>query len=352
MNENNQIKRLLTSRQSLIEVVLIAALIGVGINFISSSLLELYGLKIGYIHFLYIGFFLLFFSAIYFAYRIYRRKKVERQYEGFIVFDKSDKLPFSCEGYEYSEELRRNFEAAFSENKAIKHIWESDKSERSDRNKIIKEATEYYIIDTLSTHLTDYFNSRDIEKDQIEELSRKHIPHVLLENRFLELFSKPMEQREQFIRDIENDKKKETPGKVVMSYGKSGALFKNFDLVLPKKSKVLKTNNSLTIVTPRFSLTFNVNYNGFGSVLPYGYIKHFLGFKSYTDQSTDQINVNVVIEYNWTSFFINSGWDYYEWLDLFLEKMQCEFSKDYYFESINWETIFTQTKIIEGFFNK
>jgi len=352
MNDNNQIKKLLNSKQSLIEVILIASLIGIGINFISTSVFEIFNLKHRNTIFLTIGGFLLILSAIYFAFKIFQRRKVSRHYKGFIVFKKEEQLPMECDGYEYSEELRRNFDAAFSENKALKHIWESDQSDPIDKFKIVIEATEYYLIDTLSTHLSDYFNNSHFNKNQIEELSRKHIPHVLLENRFLELFSKPMEQREQFIQSVEKEKKEKSVGKVIMSYGESGALFKDFDLVLPKKSTVKKDNNSFTIETPRFNLTFKIVYGGFGSVLPSGYVNDYLGFDSYTDQMTNQINLEVEIDYKWTSFFFNTGWNYYEWLDLFLEKIESEFSKNHYFKTIQWDTIYAQSKVINRLLNK
>ena len=54
--------------------------------------------------------------------------------------------------------------------------------------RLILEATEYFLLRMLSTHLTNYFNDEKFKEENLTKLERKDIPQVLLENRFLNLF--------------------------------------------------------------------------------------------------------------------------------------------------------------------
>ena len=65
-------------------------------------------------------------------------------------------------------------------------------------HQLIIEATEYYVLEKLSSHLTDYFNRPHFDEQELHTFARNDIPDVLLSNRFLELFSKPMEDRPLF----------------------------------------------------------------------------------------------------------------------------------------------------------
>jgi hypothetical protein len=69
-----------------------------------------------------------------------------------------------------------------------------------------------------------------------------------------------------------------TEVKLVAAYTKEGAIFDSFELVLPKGSIVSRGNDhSLLIDTKRFSLRFETLFEGFGSVLPRGFEKFYLG---------------------------------------------------------------------------
>ncbi|MGM3217858.1 hypothetical protein ACSQ5K_24225 [Pseudomonas sp. PhalM4] len=101
------------------------------------------------------------------------------------------------------------FVALFAENTAPKRLWESDSVENAfkeihaggkriretEAGKLIVEATEYYILEELSTHLTDYFGQSELESKRLQELSREDIPDIVFNNRFLDTFSRPMRER-------------------------------------------------------------------------------------------------------------------------------------------------------------
>jgi len=351
MEKEYLIKNFLIKRRNLFEIIFITAVIGVGINFISNSVYEYFFHNGEPLQPLFIGLILLLASAFYFTLRFFRKQHQTYKFEGFIVFNKKDFLPVFCDGYKYSESLKMNFDAAFVENKAMNHIWFSEKQSQNEKNNIIIEATEYYLIDLLSTHLKDYFYTKEIDQSLIETISRNDIPSILLKNRFLELFSKPMNQREAFLKKIEKNESEDSEirGKILfMSLGRFGPLFKNFEFVLPTKSKVSKTDNVLFIDTPRFILSFQVNYQGFGTVLPRGFEKYYLGFESYDEFDVNEIEVKVQFDFKPSSYFSLKGWNYYEWADDFVEKADQYFSAETYFNKIKWSTVYTQIKALEN----
>lgn len=333
------IRDFLKIRSNIIEILIVAILITFGINLITSSLFNLFKFEWKNELLFFIGISFVLISVGYFILKIFGRTNVEKRFSGFIVFDRKSNLPVSCDGYNYSEELNTILVAAFSENKALEHIWNRNSKPKKDKDSIIIEATEYYLIDELSTHLTDYFNLKNLDKQQLITFSRNDIPDILLSNRFLELFSKPMDQRGSFIKDINDDK---STGKIVMCYGAEGEIYKEFDLVLPKGSVVTKTQNGISIDTKRFIISFSVTYGLWGTVLPKGFENYYLGFKSYEDFYTNKIEVQISVHFKNRSIFSKKGWDYYEWIELFLKKFEKRFSKRYFFRSINWKQIYTQ----------
>ena len=338
------IKDFLANRTSVFEIFLVAILATLGINLITTSAYQIISSPFKDCIFFWTGVILVTIAILYLTYKLLLKTKIHKSYEGFILVDKKTKMPVDCDGYEYLEELHRNFNAAFSENKALKHIWKKKTVKEEDKNQLIIEATEYYLIDELSTHLTDYFNTKELDKKQLIELSRNHIPDILLSNRFLELFSKPMEQRPSFIKDLENDK---TPGRIVMSMGEDGTLFKEFDLVLPKDSKVSRKNDSIIINTKRFILSIKTIYGDFGNVLPRGFEEYYCGYKSFEDTWTTKINVEISVEFKFNTIWSNGGWNYYEWIEQFLQNVDENFSEEYFFRKINWSQVYTQTVINE-----
>ncbi|MFT3918366.1 hypothetical protein [Cloacibacterium sp.] len=335
----------LENRTVIFEIFIVAIIIALGINFVSTGIYDILNHQNKNMIFIMAGLLFIFTAMVYLIFKLVSKTKIQKTFEGFILIDGKNKLPIDCDGYNYLEELNTNFIAAFSENKALEHIWMNKSITRKDKDALIIEATEYYLIDELSTHLTDYFNTRNLNKDQLIELSRNNIPDILLTNRFLELFSKPMNQRSSFIKDMKNDD--DSIGKIVMSMGKDGSLFKEFDLVLPKNTIVSRNGNKIIIDTKRFKLFFEVDYYGFATVLPRGFEFYYLGYKNYNDTSCRKINVNFSVEFKKNSLISNSGWDYYEWIELFFEKIENNFSMEYFFTKINWNQIYTQTKINE-----
>lgn len=359
------IKPFLETRTKLLQIFIIAVITTFGLNLITTSIFEIFNFKGRESYLLWIGIVFVLFGVLYLLGRLIHKPKINRSIEGFLLFDKKTKLPVNCEGYEYLEALHDNFRASFSESKAMKHIWKDKSFGHEKGNALIIEASEYFLLDQLSLHLADYFKDRNLDSTQLVNLTRNKIDDILLSNRFLELFSKPMEHRASFVKDtkkereslrmgedgiilsefekgIKNDRKK---GRVIRRMGKGGAIFSEFYLVLPKDSEVTRKDNSIQIDTKRFKMNFKFNYDGFGYVLPDWFEELYCGFKKYDDSLATEIRLDISIEFKHLTLFSKGGWDYYEWIELFLGKMNESFSGDYFFKKINWNQAYTQAII-------
>ena len=367
------VKPFLESRKNLVEIFIIAVVTTFGLNLITSSLYESLSFKDREVYLMWIGIVMVIIGMLYLLSRLFLKTKINSSIEGFLLFDEKTKLPIDCDGYEYLEAFHKYFRASFSENKAMKHIWKTEPFGSEEKDALIIEASEYYLIHELSIHLTDYFNSRDLDNSQLVKLSRNHIHDILLSNRFLELFSKPMEQRSSFVKDIKNGKRKGREGirmgekgtsftefdmkdikndgkkgRVLWRMGKGGTIFEEFDLVLPKDSKVSREGDSVQIDTKRFKMIFEFNYCGFGNSLPYGFEELYCGYKRSDDIRTTEISLDISIKFKFFALFSRGGWDYYEWIEIFIEKMNENFSADYFFKKINWNQSFAQAIINEN----
>lgn len=94
---------------------------------------------------------------------------------GFVIYDKKEKVVVGVPEYKISEDMVRYLKSAFSENKALEKLWKQDhigefrivggkQGERAvaistHSAAIFIELLEYCVLEKLSTHLTDYFNN-------------------------------------------------------------------------------------------------------------------------------------------------------------------------------------------------
>jgi len=110
--------------------------------------------------------------------------------------------------YRFGHDVADYLKAAFTENKAIRAIWDNnrpleilkDEYEREGdpdkSHELLRQAAEYFVLDHLSGHVRGYFARRP--GGDLVVLRHTDIPEVLLQNRFLKLFSEPIEERAPF----------------------------------------------------------------------------------------------------------------------------------------------------------
>ncbi len=306
---------ILNRRADIIKLIFVVFLLALGTGLIVNFLTLLFEFKSQVL--LWTGISLVIIVFIYLTVSILLSCKRKINITGTIIYDKNKVI--SVDRYEFSEKLSETIKAIFLENEALKHNWDSDfedkkaekkiekeqegKEEKKEAKevqyysivryesdgkeldkqknskKILKEAVEYVFIEKLSTHLSSYFNNYNNENKILKEFTRTDFPNILLENRIINLLSSPFEDRPIFLKAKMS--KLKDKGEIVAIMGSDGSRYSRFDLVLPKKSKVIrKENGLLQIKSPRLTLEFKVEYKGFGATLPRGFEYNYMGYDS------------------------------------------------------------------------
>jgi len=347
------ISDLMARRSNLVELFLVAILLALSLEFIAGSLMEILPLSPQWI--LATGLVLGLIALGYSLARLFGVRRRSQTYKGFFTYHKQINSLIRIPRYRYSEKLFDYLRGAFSENEALKAMWDKEPladvfklevdgkiARRSFRSvEFIIEATEYFFINELSLHLSSYFNTEVNRGKRLTVLSRNDIPDVLLSNRFLEMFSRPMEERPQFIERF-STRKHEPPGEVVYAMGKGGAIYDRFDLTLPANSRVKRlAKNSLEVETSRFRLISTVNFNAINTFIPFEFHKYILDVDTPLDISDFRVEITIDVRFKFGALLSLAGWDYYRWVDSFLERFRDSFSEEAFFESIGWEQALT-----------
>ncbi|MBI6918893.1 hypothetical protein JET68_08780 [Pseudomonas monteilii] len=342
--KNRKLADLLAFKASLFEMFVMAVLVALGVNILSSGVTGYFNLS--YVSSVVAGCVLIVVGVLILIRNLRPQNNGVYSVSGVVCINDETSEMIPIEGYEVSEEIDQAVVALCSENKAFKKIWSESPigSESSSKrgavrksppksNALLREAIEYYALNKLSMHLEAYFNSQDlVSNDELVTLERNEVSQVLLDNRFLDLFSRPMEEREPFTAHGFDS----TEGKVVYAFGPGGAIFEHFEILLPKGSSIGRDDSGLVIKTPRFSLTIESRFRGMNAVFPRRFEELYLGANSRA-VSVYKIGLGLAVNFYPASLLTARGWDYYWWLDSFLNEIEESFSKDKFLARISWE---------------
>lgn len=337
-----------SDRWELIELLSIAVLIALSVSLFSrivyDSISETWSLFIASIS-------IILSAALILTQRL-RKLSHTFEFEGFLLTSKDDHLIRTVPGYRLAESISMYQKSAFEENKALHHQWKNEPLEEYltyDKEdevlnfdesiasyQLLTELLEYFIIEELSTHLTDYFNQDNFDRSNLKEYSRSDIPQLLLNNRFLELFSRPMQDRPAF-------SDHEDPERVVMTGGFGQPLFSRFDLVLPSESVVKRLDDSRIEIDGKYlRIVFNATWTGAGAVLPPLFKRYYLGIKSWKDNKNidaTTVEVTIGVHFKYSGLLTRTGWEHYKWVGPFISKVRERVDREFFFDRINWPMI-------------
>jgi len=338
-DEDTVVRGIAISRKNLVELIVIAILLSFGINLIAGQLLGWLNEKPSII--LLIGILLCLVAIVYTLLSLFGSRTKSHTYEAFLIDGPAKDNITPVPGYELAEEVHNYLQGAFAENSALLRLWQEQPKEA---DRLLTEVIEYCILRTLSNHLEEYFHGKTFKKENLTTYGRVDIPSVLLSNRFLELFSQPMAQRPAFIGMIDND-----IDNTVAAWGANGAFFEKFDLILPKGSIVKRPEKSkIAIETKKLKILIAVRYDGYSTNLPRNFEELYLHLPhevEYTDEGPRvlynpyEIHVDIQITVKSRAMLSNSGWEYYRWVDSFLERIEKEVSREAFFNRIQWESV-------------
>jgi hypothetical protein len=314
-------------------------------------------------------------------YRFYKRKSFVLQTESILVLDKKGDvihIPF----FRFHNDMEEALNSVFTENKALRKIWDQSFCEESDKEKVentnkdekevskgkpiirivkiddsemnrntkgfplVNEATEFLFLDWLSKKLEAYFQDDEIKKSLLV-LNRKNIPQILLENRIIDIISKPYEEREQFV-DVVDENTKED---VYFMNSKNGVFFQKFELILPRKSSMKMKENTLLIQNRNFDIALLTEFSGVNAVLPHLFEKAYLG-KDFSNTNVYKISIKLEVNLNPFFFLFWKDWKYLRWIDIIADEFENYFSFDRFVENIGYNQTVTNLVVLKNMRNK
>jgi hypothetical protein len=331
--QSSIVEDIIGSRKNVIEIIVVAILLGSGVNIISGQIKGS-----GSFYVTSFGVLLILGSIFYLINHLFRSEN--RTYEAFFIYNKEENEILPVSRYDFAESLHDYLHAAITEDPAIKKHWDREPlGEGSESVKLVSEAIEYFVLSKLSTHLTDYFSDESFREKNLKVYGRKDIPDILFKNRFLELFSRPMRERVPFMDDsfdkLEN-------GEIVCAYNPSGEIYEKFELVLPKESTVQRLGDyKVKIDTKKLKITITVRFEGYHASLPRGFEQYYLGIDNFSDIIGYVVGVDFQISIGFSALLTMTGWKYHGWIDSFLEEIENDVFKDAFLDRIGWESAFT-----------
>ena len=282
----------------------------------------------------------------------WRRSPLEAGVFWLTLVRKSNNEVVPIDRYELAEHTARNITALAAENKALGRAWADSSLKRFDITdkgvqrrasaaaKLAQEAVEYFVLHAFSLHLSKHFNNNPRVSDkEVQRIRRQDVPSVLLDNRFLELFSKPMDEREAFM--ARHGQANPRRGRTVYATGKGGAIFNSFELILPVGAIISRIDPaSVRVRTERLSMQIAVDFEGWSAVLPRRFEKFYLGVR-FNEIESYTVNLRIDVKFAWWALFTPAGWEYYRWLDSFVEKISKAFSFKRFIADVGWHAALT-----------
>jgi len=352
-NRRPVIEGVVSSQKRIVELIGVAVLLAFGVNLLADSFIAS-GI-LGSLWIFIIGAAFCIASLVLLAVFLFKRVDA-RHLKMFLVYDKEDKKIIPVPRYDFGDQISEYLKAAFIENPALKSQWEKEPlhelwDDDSDKEvqglnqalsaKLLIEAVEYYVLSLLSVHLEDYFNKKELASENLVTYDRVDIPDILLSNRFLEMFSRPMKERPAFSQ--ENGEVR-AEGKTVACYS-NNAIYEEFNLVLPKNTIVKRFGgNGIEIDAKKLKMLLEVEFGGYCTVVPFEFLEYYLCMAKDDIQEryiVFKVGLNVTISIKWMSLLSWAGREYYNWVDSFLTEIEERVSQDYYFRYIGWESAYT-----------
>ncbi len=286
--------------------------------------------------------------VIYIIYRIVNRKRVFA-FKGTFAYDENKNM-VSLPRYGASIGIATAMRDAFAENDALKQLWlggkSSDPSDAKENEKdsrdLLIEAIEFCLLDKLSVTTTDFFNGTKSKYSEVYEGEK--LSTLILNNRFIKLFSEPMENRTAF-NSIKKNKIKGR-GEVIAVYTNSGR-YQKFEFNLPKGAKISKPNKKTVVFDFKFfKLSISIEPKDYTANVPIDFIKYYVGLKDdWRKLTCKSFIVNIGISEKTKSIFYPFKKKEYQWIDNYLNNMLDYLSFNHFLETINWNALQAQLTI-------
>jgi hypothetical protein len=86
------------------------------------------------------------------------------------------------------------------------------------------------------------------------------------------------------------------------------------------------------------ALTLTISYSGAATNLPSDLLTYYVGV-NHREVHVKQIGIRIEADIKRWSLLHPFGWEYYQWVDSFIKKLEADIDRDTFLERINWDTI-------------
>lgn len=347
---NNDMK---TKKSEIIEIILVAILISLSINLISSSIFMLNDMK--NIIVMVIGIIICVSVIVYYLKIKVKSMNEEKIIDGNIILDVKSKSIYQSLEYSSSFSISDNINAIMLENKEIKEKYNDSlknigkysqnisELENSYFSYVINSAIEYEILNLL----TDYFYLKD---EDINIVDLNNAPKDILNNIFIMILAKDYKKRAVF-----NDYKEEGLEGAETFYIKNdaGYIYNKFKIAIPKNAVLVKKKNSLIIKSRFYKITIEWNIEDVSMPFPDMEFYNFFSDENKIDYDDIEFPyyIKVNVEYTLLSMFSKKSNNYYLWIESIINQLVNIFDFNECLKRNNWTLIRNINVILKKKFN-
>ncbi|HAB61736.1 MAG TPA: hypothetical protein DCE48_13760, partial [Lachnospiraceae bacterium] len=188
--------------------------------------------------------------------------------------------------------------------------------------------------------MTYYLNGIQDENELIE-FNRNDLPDILLKNRFLNLFSEPMENRDAFIGNKDSSGitliKDNGEESIIHKTLLDGTMFEWFNLILPKNSVVTRKNkNTISIDMHEFSIEISNCFDRINTFIDGYFYDYYLGI-DFMDHSSFKFDIEIKVNFKTKALLMLKKQNYFSWIDEFIETLDEYADCNTFLKNINWK---------------
>lgn len=352
----------------ILDNVVIVIVLSFGISFIVDALTSMIENKS--IMFLCLGLFCILFVIIIKILKFYTSRKHQICTNSLFIVDNKAQLGH-VPRYFFNEEFVRILISICNENKTFKECWKKSFAKENHEPKekyvshdfvyigkvseeeiakyfkdekickFVNELTEYVFIDWLSRKLESYFGNNI---KNIAVLHRNDVADYVLDNRVLDIISRPFDEREKF---LGKDMDANPTAEIYTLVGEDNVEFNKFELKLPPKTRLYKEGKDTLIISGKyFKIKFHSSFRGFNADIPGDFHRFYV---STPNMNFYDISLNMEISLKPFFFLFSSNWQNLLWIDMICEAFLHDFSYRTFINDIGFNQSITNLMLYDRY---
>lgn len=178
-------------------------------------------------------------------------------------------------------------------------------------------------------------------------MNRSDIADYLLDNRVLDLISKPFEDREKFLSEI---KDKDNIDDIYTLLGDDNVEFNKFELKLPPKTILKKEGKEVLIISGKyFKLKLHSSFRGFNANIPPDFHRFYVSTPNMFFYS---ISLKLEISLKPSFFLLSPNWKNFLWIDSVCESFSHDFSYETFMDDIGFNKSITNLMLYNRYLKR